>query len=140
MGGEPVADIARYRYLAERLQPGETLFVDANGGSVDVVIDVVGGAQFPALLECLRPGGRYASSGAIAGPWVDLNLRQLIYKDLVFFGVTVMPPGIFAELMGHIERGEVRPVLAAIYPLAALVEAQRVFMGKQHVGNIVVLP
>lgn len=30
--GDPVADIQRYRHLAERLQPGETLFVDANGG------------------------------------------------------------------------------------------------------------
>lgn len=30
--GDPVADIHRYRYLAERLQPGETLFADANGG------------------------------------------------------------------------------------------------------------
>ena len=31
-------------------------------------------------------------------------------------------------------------VLAATYPLAELVEAQRVFMAKGYVGNIVVLP
>lgn len=113
---------------------------DAAGGPVDVVLDVVGGKQFPILLECLRPAGRYASSGAIAGPRVDLDLRQLIYKDLAFFGATVMPPGIFQDLVGYIQRAEVQPVLAAIFPLTHLVEAQRAFMSKTHVGNIVVQP
>ena len=35
--------------------------------SVDVVVDLVGGPQTGQLLDLLRPGGRYAISGAIAG-------------------------------------------------------------------------
>ncbi|MGH8265642.1 MAG: zinc-binding dehydrogenase, partial [Steroidobacteraceae bacterium] len=50
--------------------------------SADVVVDVVGGAQFSSLLAVLRRGGRYAIAGAIAGPRVDLDLRTLYLKDL----------------------------------------------------------
>jgi len=59
--------------------------VEALGSnSVDVVIDLVGGKSWPALLEILRPGGRYAVSGAIAGAFVKLDLRTLYLKDLSF--------------------------------------------------------
>ena len=59
--------------------------VEALGSnSVDVVIDLVGGKSWPALLEILRPGGRYAVSGAIAGAFVELDLRTLYLKDLRF--------------------------------------------------------
>ena len=54
--------------------------------SVDVVIDVVGGAQFPSLLKVLRRRGRYAVAGAISGPVVELDLRTLYLKDLRLLG------------------------------------------------------
>ena len=34
----------------------------------DIVIDLVAGSNWPQLLDILKPGGRYATSGAIAGP------------------------------------------------------------------------
>ena len=107
-------------------------------GACDVVVDVVGGPMFTALIPTLRPGGRYVSAGAIAGPIVEFDLRQLIYGDLHFDGATVCPPGTFARVVAHIEAGRLRPVLATTYPLEAIVEAQRAFLAKGHVGNIVV--
>ena len=56
--------------------------------SVDIILDVVGGPQWPRLLNTLRRGGRYASAGAIAGPVCELDMRQLYLKDLTFFGCT----------------------------------------------------
>ncbi len=107
--------------------------------SVDVVIDSVGGAQFPGLLEALRSGGRYAVAGAIAGPVVPLDLRMLYLKDLCFFGCTVPDPAVFVDLVEAIEAG-LAPVIAATYPLRAMAEAQRDFLEKRHVGKIVLLP
>lgn len=112
--------------------------LDAAGGPIDVACDVVGAGAFEALVEALRPGGRYSSSGAIAGPQVELNLRDLIYKDLQFTGATVCPPGTFARVVEAIEQGVVRPLLAETHPLAELVAAQESFVAKRHVGNIVV--
>ncbi len=105
---------------------------------VDVVADVVGGPTWPRLIELLAHRGRYTCSGAIAGPQVGLDLRNLYLRDLTFTGATITPPGLFARLVRYIEAGEVRPLLAAVYPLEKLREAQQAFMEKRHVGSIVV--
>jgi NADPH:quinone reductase-like Zn-dependent oxidoreductase len=105
--------------------------------SFDAVIDVVGGPGFPRLLKALKPGGRYACSGAIAGPMVELDLRTLYLKDLTFYGCTVLDPEVFPNLVGYIERGEIRPLVCATFPLEKIEAAQRVFLEKRHVGKIV---
>jgi NADPH:quinone reductase-like Zn-dependent oxidoreductase len=76
-------------------------------------------------------------SGAIAGAEVALDLRTLYLKDLALLGCTVLDPGVFAALVRRVERGEVRPVVAATFPLERIVEAQELFGAKQHVGKIV---
>jgi len=106
--------------------------------NVSVVADIVGGPNFGALIECLRRGGRYTCSGAIAGPIVNFDLRTCYLNDLTFTGSTVVPPHIFRDLIGFIERGEVKPLLAKTWPLAELHLAQQAFIDKQHVGNIAV--
>ncbi len=112
----------------------------AAGGPVDVALDVVGGTLFAPLVGALRQRGRYSSSGAIAGPIVSFDLRQLIYKDLQFTGATITPPGLFARACRLIETGQLTPQLAATFPLQELAAAQEEFIAKRHVGNIVVTP
>jgi len=59
---------------------------------------------------------------------------------LSFFGSTIIDPEIMSNLVGYIESGAIRPLLAATYPLTELREAQAAFIAKQHSGNIVVQP
>ena len=110
----------------------------ANGASFDVVADVVGGDGFPGWLEALCRGGRYVTSGAIAGPIVDLDLRTLYLKDLQLHGATVYAPQVFADLVGYIERGEVRPIVGGTYSLEEIHAAQQAFAAKRHVGSLVI--
>ena len=112
--------------------------LDANGGRFDVVADIVGGDCFGDWLEALARGGRYVTSGAIAGPIVELDLRTLYLNDLQLQGATVYPPQVFADLVGYIERGEVRPLVGGSYPLEEIHQAQRAFAAKSHVGNLVI--
>ena len=116
------------------------LFEATGKESVDVVADVVGGALWPQLISALVRGGRYTCAGAIAGPIVEFDLRTFYLRDLTFTGATVAPPRVFENLVGYIERGEIRPLLAATYPLENFREAQQAFIDKRHVGNIVVQP
>ena len=109
-------------------------------GGVNAVADVVGGKGFPSLIDALKRGGRYVTAGAIAGPIVSLDLRQLYLKDLEFQGATVLPPGLFGHLVNYIENREIQPVLAGEFPLAAIREAQTAFMAKKHVGSFVLRP
>jgi NADPH:quinone reductase-like Zn-dependent oxidoreductase len=105
---------------------------------VQVVADVVGGEGFPRLLDLLERGGRYVTSGAIAGPVVELDLRTLYLNDLTLLGATVMPAGIFEALVGYIEREEIRPLLAKTFPLQKIAQAQSEFLRKAHVGNFAI--
>ena len=107
-------------------------------GRVDVLADVVGGPDFAPLLEVVRRGGRYTTAGAIAGPIVDLDLRTLYLNDLELFGCTVYDPSVFEALVSYIQRGEVRPVVAAMWPLADFHAGQEAFTAKSHVGAMVV--
>lgn len=105
--------------------------------SVDVVIDLVAGQQWPELLDILRPGGRYGVAGAIGGPLVELDVRTLYLKDLSLFGCTVLEPDVFSNLIRHIEHGEVSPLVAETYPLERIADAKTAFMAKNHIGKIV---
>ena len=109
-------------------------------GSVDVVIDLVAGPQWPGFLDVLRRGGRYATAGAIAGPITTLDVRTLYLKDLSLFGSTFQADEVFPNLISYIERGEIRPVLAATYPLSQIARAQEDFLAKKHTGKLVLLP
>ena len=57
------------------------------------------------MLEVLRRGGRYASSGAIAGPMVALDMRSMYLKDITLIGCTAWDEPVFANLISYIERG-----------------------------------
>ncbi|WP_309611392.1 alcohol dehydrogenase family protein [Sphingomonas sp.] len=123
----------------QTINRSDDLLTELEPESVDVVIDVVGGSQFDGLLQLLKRGGRYAVAGAIAGPIVSLDLRTLYLKDLRLLGCTVIEPSVFPNLVSYIERGEIRPLVAATYPLADIVVAQTAFLAKTHIGKIVLL-
>ena len=130
LGAEIVLDRARADL--------DAAVVDVTGG-VDVFADVVGGEWFAPLLDTVRRGGHYTTAGAVAGPVVPLDLRTLYLRDLTLHGATVLPPEVFTDLVGYVERGEIRPIVAATYPLERLAEAQRAFMTRLHVGAIVIV-
>lgn len=109
--------------------------VDAN--SVDVVVDLVAGPKWPDLLDVLRPKGRYAVAGAVAGPIVSLDVRTLYLKDLSFFGCTALEPKVFGNLVRLIETGAIQPLVAAVFPLKEINAAQATFADKAYTGKIV---
>jgi NADPH:quinone reductase-like Zn-dependent oxidoreductase len=108
--------------------------------SIDVVIDLVAGESWGELLEVLKKGGRYAASGAIAGPIVELDVRTLYLKDLVLIGCTFQDRQVFQNLIGYIERNEIKPLVSKTYPLRGIVNAQKDFVSKKYVGKLVLLP
>jgi NADPH:quinone reductase-like Zn-dependent oxidoreductase len=112
----------------------------ANQPAADVVVDNVAGADLAALLKAVRRGGRYVTSGAIAGANVALDLRDLYLKDITLIGCTAWDAPVFPNLIGYVERNEVRPVVAGSFALKDMALAQQAFLEKRHVGNWVLLP
>ena len=108
--------------------------------SVDVVVDNVAGEGFPQMLKMLARGGRLVSSGAIAGPIVTMDMRDMYLKDISLIGCTAWDEPIFPDLVSYIEKGEIRPLLAKTFPLKDIAKAQEEFMQKDHFGNFVLIP
>jgi len=103
----------------------------------DMIFDNVAGDNFSDLLDLLKRGGSYISSGAIAGPIVTLDMRKLYLKDLTLIGTTSWSSAVFSNLIKYIENDEIKPLVAKIYPLEEIKLAQKEFLEKKHVGNFV---
>jgi len=122
------------------IERGADLIVELGESSVDVIVDNVAGPGFEPLLKLLRRGGRYASSGAIAGPMVSMDMRDFYLKDLLLIGCTAWDEPVFPNLVGYIERGEIIPLVAKSFALEDIVSAQQEFLKKAHFGNFVLVP
>ncbi len=85
-----------------------------------------------------REQHRYQHPRGLVQPVVQLDLHTLYLNDRELYGATVFEPRVFADLVGYIERGEVRPVVAGTYPLERIHEAQAAFERKNHIGSLVI--
>jgi NADPH:quinone reductase-like Zn-dependent oxidoreductase len=133
---ERVREVGAHEVVAR----GADLVSALGKDSVDVIIDNVGGESFPQMLDVLKRGGRYATSGAIGGPIVELDLRTMYLKDQTLIGCTAWDEPVFPNLIGYIQRHEIKPLLARSYPLSRIADAQRDFLKKEHVGKFVLVP
>jgi len=125
----------------DRVLPrGEDILAALGAKSVDVVVDNVAGPAFGGLLEVLKRGGKYVSSGAIGGPLVTFDMRTFYLKDITLIGCTAWDEPVFPNLVSYIEGGEIRPLVARTFPLEKIAEAQREFLEKKHFGNFVLVP
>lgn len=107
----------------------------------DVVIDLVGGPGWGARLKALRPGGRYATSGAVAGPEVEGDLRVIYLNDLTLLGCTHQAPETFAGLVAMINSDDPpRPLVSRTYPLAEIARAQADLVAGRYPGKLVLIP
>jgi NADPH:quinone reductase-like Zn-dependent oxidoreductase len=119
---------------------GTDLVVELGESSINVVLDVVAGEDFGQLLKLLVRGGRYAACGAIGGAIVSMDMRDFYLKDLTLLGCTAWDEHVFQNLIGYIESNEINPLVAKIFPLHEIVNAQKEFIAKTHVGKIVLVP
>ncbi|WP_420585987.1 alcohol dehydrogenase family protein [Ruegeria sp.] len=106
----------------------------------DVVIDVVGGSAWPGLILALKPGGHYAVSGAIAGPIVQADLRDIYLRDITIHGCTHQAFEVFGRLVEMINAGRIKPLVSKTYPLSDIAEAQADFQSKAFPGKLVLIP
>ena len=107
---------------------------------VDMVVDNVAGDAFASMPKLLARGGRYASSGAIAGPMVSFDMRDFYLKDISFIGCTAWDEAVFPNLIKYVEKNEIKPLLAKTFALKDIAHAQQKFSEKKHFGNFVLIP
>lgn len=109
-------------------------------GPIAVVADVVGGWAFEQFLPLLGTGGRWVVCGAVAGPLVSLDLRQLYLHRRRLIGSTMHTPDQFRRLVADAREGRIDPQVARTYPLTEIHAAQVDVTAGGLVGKLVLLP
>ncbi|MFB8026798.1 MULTISPECIES: zinc-binding dehydrogenase [unclassified Streptomyces] len=107
---------------------------------IDVALDVVAGELVNEGLPLLREGGRWVVAGALGGYDVAFDVRRLYLHNAQVIGSAMHTPTHFALLMDLARRGEIRPVVAATFPLEGAARAQEELARRAHVGKIVLRP
>lgn len=102
---------------------------------VDVVVDTIGGTYGPRSLRTLRPGGIVVSlaspeEAALTHEAAALGVRA------VFMAVEADQAGMRAIAM-LAERGELRPHIAQVLPLAEAGKAHELSQSRRSSGKIV---
>ncbi|TQV79501.1 NAD(P)H-quinone oxidoreductase [Exilibacterium tricleocarpae] len=114
---------------------------------VDVILDMVGGDYVARNIELAAVDGRIVNIAFLRGSEVELNLLPVMLKRLTLSGSTLRPQSpqrkaaiaasLAAKVWPLIEQGQIKPVIAAEFPLEEAQAAHRLMESSQHIGKIV---
>ncbi|VWX53546.1 NAD(P)H-quinone oxidoreductase [Novosphingobium sp. 9U] len=117
------------------------------GKGVDLVLDMISGDYVPRNLKCLAEDGRHVTIAVLGGAKATLNMAVVMSRRYTLTGSTLrarskefkrlLAQEIAAQVWPHVERGELRPIMDARFPLAQASEAHRRMEAGDHVGKIV---
>jgi putative PIG3 family NAD(P)H quinone oxidoreductase len=120
----------------------------ATGGrGVDVVLDMVGGDYTARNLQTLATEGRLVQIAFLKSPLISIDLSVVMRRRLWITGSTLRPRSpaekgaIAAAVEAHVwpllASRRVRPLVAAVYPLARAADAHALMESSTHIGKIV---
>lgn len=119
----------------------------SNGRGMNVVLDLVGGAYFPASIETMAPLGRLMVIGTIAGRSAQIPLGRVLASRITIRGTMLRGRALeekiaatraFEEQMVPLfARGVLRAVVDSEYPLADVRAAHTRLESNETVGKIV---
>jgi NADPH2:quinone reductase len=113
---------------------------DTEGRGVDLIIDSVGEALWPACMRLLAVRGTLVCYGATTGPEVGLDLRHVFWTQLSIRGATMGSPAEFREALGFLFSGAAKPVIDDVLPLEGTREAHERLEAGGVFGKLVVRP
>jgi putative PIG3 family NAD(P)H quinone oxidoreductase len=116
-------------------------------GSVDVVLDMVGGDYFPRNIKVLAQGGKLLSIAFLGGAKAEVNFAEVLFKNLTIMGTTLrsktqeqkaqMAENIRKHVWPLIESGQIKPVVDSVFALEDAEKAHELMESSGHIGKIV---
>ena len=137
---EKMKELGATHVLSYRSEQLAEEIIEANGGPIDAVLDVVGDALFHTSLQVLKKGGRFCTSGSAGGQKTELDFRTMYLKHITLIGSVLGTREDFKHLMNAVSEGKVKPIIDRTFPLEEAREAQNYFKKSGKVGKIVLIP
>ncbi len=118
-----------------------------DGQGVDVILDIVGGDYVARNLELAAKDGRIVSLSFIKGSRVEIDMMHILLKRLIITGSTLRPRSaeakaniaekLRAQIWPLIESREIKPLIAARFPLADAAKSHKLMESSKHIGKII---
>jgi NADPH:quinone reductase-like Zn-dependent oxidoreductase len=108
-----------------------------NKQAVDIVLEHVGPATWDESLRSLKPAGTLVTCGATTGPQVGIDLRFVYSRQLSILGSYMGTMGELHEVLKHVFRGRLKPVIDRTFPLFEIRVAHEYMEKSRMFGKIV---
>ena len=154
-----IAKLASCRVLTtagtdEKLQKAERMGADAginykredmaarvreltDGQGVDVVLDHIGASVWEQCFASIKTGGTFINCGVSAGYRAEFHLGQLWTRELTIMGSRMKPREDMPVILPLFARGDLKPVVARVFPLEEADQAHRVMEESDFFGKVV---
>jgi putative PIG3 family NAD(P)H quinone oxidoreductase len=119
------------------------------GRGVDVILDMVGAEYFARNIAALAVDGRLVEIATQRGAKAELNIVTIMQRRLTVTGSTLrarsvaekgaIAAALRAEVWPLVERGAVKPIVHATFPLRKAAEAHRMLEADTHIGKVVLV-
>jgi putative PIG3 family NAD(P)H quinone oxidoreductase len=120
----------------------------ATGGKgVDVILDMVGGDYIGRNFKVAALDGRIVNIAYLKGSRVEVDMLPVLVKRLIVTGSTLRPRSgaekaeiarkLRENIWPLIEKGDIRPLIAARFDLKDAAQAHRLMESGRHIGKIV---
>jgi putative PIG3 family NAD(P)H quinone oxidoreductase len=140
LGADLAVNYLAADWVAEALQA-------TDGRGVNVVLDMVGGDYTARNLKALATEGRLVQIAFLKSSTISIDLSAVMRRRLWITGSTLRPRtpaekgAIAAAVEAHVwpllASRRVRPLVAAVYPLARAADAHALMESSTHIGKIV---
>ena len=153
LNGRPVAAVGSEEKLElpRSLGAVEAVTYDGIGElePVDAVFDLVGGDVFSTSLGLVKPMGTAVAVGYAGGLWQDVSPTWLVGRNIGVHGFYLgrligRNPDLVEQSARDVlrlwERGVVRPIVGAEFPLEQASDAHRLIEERKSTGKVVLIP
>jgi len=118
-----------------------------DGRRCQAVLDMVGGDYVARNLKCLADDGRHVSIAVLGGGKAQISVAEVMMRRLTLTGSTLRArsdtfKAVVAEEIGNhvwpfVRKGELRPAMDSVMPLAQAARAHARMEAGEHFGKIV---
>lgn len=110
----------------------------ATGGrGVDVVVDTTGAPTLPISMAAVRRGGRIVTCGVTGGPEGKINIQQLYWNHIAYFGSTMGSMEDMRRLVRAADEFKIKPLICKVFSLNDGAAAMKRMEAGEQMGKIV---
>ena len=126
--------------VSDDLNFGDAVRQLTGGRGANVVIENIGHLGFESSWRGLAKLGRFVFVGATARETVSINPAAVFNKGASLFGPASARAQDLIAVLDLVERGLVRPLVTASYPLHEAGKVHQMFENNQIAGKVVLVP